>query len=80
MFKKRDQIQKPFPAPFWRGFGVHFGHILGSKSLPKRSFEAKRAYVELWRPWRELRGQILDTFVKSEGWGGGPGAEGTGVR
>ena len=27
-----------------------------------------------------LGGQILDTFVKSEGWGGGPGAEGTGVR
>ena len=26
-----------------------------------------------------LGGQILDTFVKSEGWGGGPGAEGTGV-
>ena len=28
----------------------------------------------------ELGGQILDTFVKSEAWGGGPGAEGTGVR
>ena len=26
-----------------------------------------------------LGGQILDTFVKSEAWGGGPGAEGTGV-
>ena len=26
-----------------------------------------------------LGGQIFDTFVKSEGWGGGPGAEGTGV-
>ena len=26
-----------------------------------------------------LRGQILETVVKSEGWGGGPGAEGTGV-
>ena len=26
-----------------------------------------------------LRGQILDTFIKSEGWGGGPGAEGIGV-
>ena len=24
-------------------------------------------------------GQIIDTFVKSEGWGGGLGAEGTGV-
>ena len=27
-----------------------------------------------------LGGQILDTFVKSEAWGGGPGAEVTGVR
>ena len=27
-----------------------------------------------------LGGQLLDTFVKSEAWGGGPGAEGTGVR
>ena len=26
-----------------------------------------------------LGGQILDTFVKSEAWGGGPGAEGIGV-
>ena len=26
-----------------------------------------------------LRGQTLDTFIKSEGWGGGPGAEVTGV-
>ena len=26
------------------------------------------------RSWG-LRGRILDTFVKSEGWGGGPGAE-----
>ena len=26
-----------------------------------------------------LRGQILETFVESEGWGGGPGAEVTGV-
>ena len=26
-----------------------------------------------------LGSQILDTFVKSEGWGGGPGAEVTGV-
>ena len=26
-----------------------------------------------------LGGQILDTFVKSEGWGGGPGAEVTGA-
>ena len=26
-----------------------------------------------------LRGQILDTFVKYEGWGGGPGAEVIGV-
>ena len=27
-----------------------------------------------------LGGQILDTFVKSEAWGRGPGAEGTRVR
>ena len=27
-----------------------------------------------------LGGQILDTFVKSEAWGRGPGAEGIGVR
>ena len=27
-----------------------------------------------------LGGQILNTVVKSEGWGGGPGAEVTGVR
>ena len=26
-----------------------------------------------------LGGQILDTFVKSEAWGGGPGAEGIGM-
>ena len=26
-----------------------------------------------------LGGQIFDTFAKCESWGGGPGAEGTGV-
>ena len=41
-------------------------------------WRAVEAEVELWRPWRELRGQILDTFIKSEVVGGGPGAEGTG--
>ena len=30
--------------------------------------------------WERLGGQIFDTFVRSEGWGGGPGAEVTGVR
>ena len=30
--------------------------------------------------WERLGGQILDTFVKSEAWGGSPGAEGIGVR
>ena len=39
----------------------------------RRAREAKMGALE------GLGGQILDTFVKSEGWGGGPGAEGTGV-
>ena len=38
-----------------------------------RAREAKMGALE------GLGGQILDTFVKSEAWGGGPGAEVTGV-
>ena len=40
--KKLGQIQKPSLAPFWRGFGLHFGPIWGSKSLPKRTCDAQR--------------------------------------
>ena len=61
------------------GLGMTFhalGWFLEVSEVIWRAVEAK---VELWRPWRELRGQILDTFIKSEGWGGGPGAEVTGV-
>ena len=61
------------------GLGMIFhalGWFLEVSEVIWRAVEAK---VELWKPWRELRGQILDTFIKSEGWGGGPGAEVTGV-
>ena len=47
--------------------------FLTSSERTWRAREAKVGALE------GLGGQILDTFVKSEGWGGGPGAEVTGV-
>ena len=67
------------------------GALEASKSIKIWSkMEPRRFLTPSGRTWRAreakmgalegLGGQILDTFVKSEGWGGGPGAEGIGVR
>ena len=52
---------------------------------PERSYEAKRDEEERksdgirrFGDWERPGGQILDTFIKSGSWGGGPGAEGIG--
>ena len=47
----------------------------GLESSGGQSGALEGAFARSWG----LRGRIPDTFVESEGWGGGPGAEGTGV-
>ena len=47
----------------------------GLESSGGQSGALERPFARSWG----LRGRILDTFVKSEGWGGSPGAEVTGV-
>ena len=62
----------------WGGFDGLGWFLNVSEVTLEGNLIALDARVELRRPFARfsgLRGQILETVVKSEGWGGSPGAE-----